>query len=361
MLKRLVYLTLQSMAEGQAAFTHVNEIIRGLERRGWRVRLIEPRYRRDRSPGLVRRLAAFAAAQFRLVFGIHRADILYVRWHVATLPGIALGRLLGIPIVLEVNGTYEDLFIAWPFMRRLRALAKLAMRLQFRLASAIIAVTPGLAVWVRKEARDSDVYVISNGADVELFHPKVPQVFDVGTQQYVVFVGALAEWQGVDTILDAVEHTAWPSDVRVVIAGDGALCEEIHRRSLDGVTYLGKVPYAAVPSLVSNALAAISVQTNPGGRADTGLAPLKVFEATACGTPPIVSDFPGQADLVRDSGCGLVIAPNEPSELAEAVAFLQRNPKICEEMGRRSRELATHDHSWDARAEETALLLDHLA
>ena len=48
--------------------------------------------------------------------------------------------------------------------------------------------------------------------------------------------------------------------------------------------------------------------------------PLKLFETLACGIPAIVSELPGQADLIREGRCGLVIPCNDPTALARAVA-----------------------------------------
>jgi len=80
--------------------------------------------------------------------------------------------------------------------------------------------------------------------------------------------------------------------------------------------------------------------------------PLKLFETLACGIPVIVSDLPGQADLVRAGRCGLVIPGNDPAALARAVAQLAAAPDEAREMGRRGAALVRAEHSWRARAIE---------
>ena len=54
--------------------------------------------------------------------------------------------------------------------------------------------------------------------------------------------------------------------------------------------------------------------------------PNAVGEALACGKPVIVTDYPGQADLVRSADCGIVIPPDDPEALAAAVAKLANSP-----------------------------------
>lgn len=66
----------------------------------------------------------------------------------------------------------------------------------------------------------------------------------------------------------------------------------------------------------------LSSQNNLGDRFSTGLSPLKMYETLACGVPIIVSDFPGQADLIRNGNCGLVIPPENEVSLAKAVSYL---------------------------------------
>jgi len=357
---RLAYLSLQATREGQASYAHVHEIIKGLKKRGWHVHLYEPSYAASAiTPGPVRRAWEFAAVQLRLFTSV-RPDVLYVRHHFASFPTVLLARLQGIPVVLEVNGLYEDLFIAWPFTKKLAKLFIYTMRSQLRWADLVVAVTPQLAEWARSEGAKK-VVVIPNGANTEKFRPEVKLDEDINLpSKYVIFFGALAPWQGIDTMLAAVENPRWPKDVKLVIVGDGAEREKVMvaaSRS-DRVCYLGPQPYDRMPGIVAGSLVALSPQNDRGRRSSLGgLFPLKVFEALASGVPVIVSDFPGMADLVRDCGCGLVIPPENHHSLAEAVSFLHNNPSVREAMGMKGRELVSKEHSWDKRAEQTHLVL----
>jgi glycosyltransferase involved in cell wall biosynthesis len=80
--------------------------------------------------------------------------------------------------------------------------------------------------------------------------------------------------------------------------------------------------------------------------------PLKLFETLACGIPAIVSELPGQADLIREGRCGLVIPCNDAAALARAVAQIAADPAQAREMGARGAALVRAAHSWHARAVE---------
>lgn len=358
------YLCLQATRQGQASHAHVHEIIRGLRKRGWNVRLFEPSYANAiRDPSLLQRMIEFVRVQVRLWLS-GRPDILYVRSHFAAWPTAVWARLRNVPVIQEINGTYEDLFLAWPWTRRFARLFIGLIRSQLRWADAVITVTPQLAKWVREEGISREVYMIPNGANTELFSPdaKDGAPHDL-PMPYVIFFGALAPWQGVDTMLAAVEHPDWPSEVTLLILGDGVerpKVEEVASRC-SRVQYWGLQPYTRLPRLITGSLAALSVQSAPKGRGlDTGLFPLKLFESLACGVPVIVSDIPGMADLIRAGRCGLVIPPDDPEGLAKAVRYLYSHPEECSLMGKRGRELVEHEHSWDRRAQDTSSVLERI-
>lgn len=363
-MRRVVYLCLQATREGQASYAHVHEIINGLRRRGWTVDLFEPSYAKKRtSPGPFRRFLGFLWVQVRLWLR-GKPELLYVRHHFAAWPTAFLARLLRVPVVQEINGPYADLFVAWPWTRKLARVFTWLMRSQIQWADVVIVVTPQLADWARSEGAKGKVFVIPNGANTDLFHPAatLDRSLDI-EKPYVIFFGALAPWQGVDVMLAATESPEWPSGVSLVVVGDGAertrVVESVSRSHR--VRYLGSQPYAKMPGLIANALAGLSPEVDAGGRAThAGLFPLKVFETLACGIPVVVSDYPGMADLVREGKCGLVVPPGDPAALARAVRYLYEHPDERQQMGRKGRELVEREHSWDKRAAVTAEVLGTL-
>ncbi len=358
----LHYLCLESTREGQAAYTHVNEIARGLIRKGWRVRCFAPYYGDTATtPGVLRRAIEYVRVQWRLCSAGEHPDAIYVRFHFAALPAVLWAKRARIPVIQEVNGPYDDLFLAWPWTRPCARLFRWLMRIQLRWADAIITVTPELAEWAHREAQHSYVHVVPNGANIKHFHPGAEADVAGLPGAYVVFFGALAPWQGIEILLKAVQEPAWPEGVSLVVAGDGVARGKVEHATRTGrVVYLGSVPYRRMPGIVAQAFASVSPQTTSGRRPAVGLSPLKVFESLASGIPVVVTDIPGQADLVRDGGCGLVVPPNNPRSLAEAVAYLYLHPEERMAMGRRGRELAERAHSWDERADEIARIVKEL-
>ncbi|HEX7114310.1 MAG TPA: glycosyltransferase family 4 protein [Steroidobacter sp.] len=354
---KVSYLCLQATRQGQASYSHVHEIIKGLERRACQVTLFQPEYIDGTEPTVVKRLVEFAKSQLRLMRH-GRPDVLYIRWHVGAWPTALWARLREIPVVQEINGGYEDLFIAWPVTRKFRRLALYLSRSQLRWASRIIAVTPQLVAWAKEESGHGRVHFVSNGANTELFTPSASRPAGVALPEcYVLFFGALAAWQGVDMMLKAVKSEEWPKEAPLVVVGSGAEADKVARAAGESerVIYLGRQPQSVLAGIIAHARLTLSTQV--GERGNTGLFPLKLFESMACAVPVIVSEYPGMADLVREIGCGEVVPPGDSTALARAVARLVRDPERSRLMGLRGRAAVESTHSWDKKAEETRAII----
>jgi phosphatidylinositol alpha-1,6-mannosyltransferase len=68
-------------------------------------------------------------------------------------------------------------------------------------------------------------------------------------------------------------------------------------------------------------------------------------EAAAFGVPAVGSRSGGIPDAVVDGETGILVPEESPSELADALTFLYRNPEIRNEMGRAARERARREFS----------------
>lgn len=359
----LAYLTLEAPRVGQASHVHVGEIIAGLKRRGWTVRLLQPSYTdRPERPSVPRRLLEYALVQARLWAGRRRGEAIYVRGHFMALPTAALAALFRIPIVHEVNGPYEDIYVTYPWLNRFRGLLNAMQRVQYRWASHLLPVTRDLADWLAAETGHSRITVNPNGANTDLFRCDAPPAPGLPDRRYVVFFGGLAAWHGVAPMLAAVQHPSWPAGVDLVVVGDGQERDKVRKAAAAGssVHAAGYQPYSMVPGFVAPALCGLCTISDPGGRSRTGLLPLKLFETLACGVPVIVTDFPGQADIVREHACGLVVPVDDPAALARAVAELAADPARAKAMGTRGAAIVAAEYSWDRRAGDVAAVLSRL-
>lgn len=351
---RVAYLSLQAVIDGQDTWAAVTEVVRTWEADGWTVDRYFPEYPATGAPGGLGRLAEMRRVQRRLTRRIGHYDAIYIRSHQIALGAAGRAARSGIPVIQECNGPYEDLFIAYPRLRPLRAIFDAMQRWQYRHASAIVAVADGLAAWLRREAGHDRVYTIGNGANTAVFSPDAPRREGL-PERFAVFFGQFPAWQGIGTLLDAVRQPAWPANLPLVFVGDGALRPAVEAAVVEmpgRVIYLGRLPYGEVAGVVAHAALSFVPMMSP--ERETMFSPLKLYESMACGVPVVASDVTGISEVVSAHGCGVLFPAGDADAVADAVAALAADPAGARGMGERGRSAAVAYYSWEARARERA-------
>lgn len=359
MTRRVAYLCMQVTREGQASYAHVNEIINGLRRRGLTVDLYEPFLGAgNRQPSQARKAWGFLMVQFRLLIRLPRYDALYIRAHFAAVLAIWAAKLFRVPQVHEVNGPQEDLFVMYSWTRRFASLFKALSRSQHRMADAIIAVTPQMAAWCQQAFGNQNVHVVPNGANLEYFHPGARSP-EAPSGSYAIFFGSFSPWQGIETMLQAVQCPDWPAGTKLVLAGEGTERARVEAaaHSSENIIYLGVKAYRDLPGFVAPAAVGLCVKDDGGSHADTGWSPLKLYEMMATGIPVVVTDLPGQVEVVEQANAGLIVKPGDSIALARAVSRLVGDPVASRAMGLRGHSLVVKEHSWDRRGQDTLEVL----
>jgi starch synthase len=84
------------------------------------------------------------------------------------------------------------------------------------------------------------------------------------------------------------------------------------------------------------------------------------LEAMACGTAVVGSRVGGIPEVVSDGETGLLVPPDDPAGLADALNALVEDPARAAAMGRLGRERAIAHFGWPAIAAQTAALYSEL-
>jgi glycosyltransferase involved in cell wall biosynthesis len=155
----------------------------------------------------------------------------------------------------------------------------------------------------------------------------------VGDAPIALFVGHDFERKGLD---DAIETVAAVETLHLAVVGAGNRrpYEELARRRGigDRVHFLGGVD-APEPFFAAADIFLLSTREDVWG--------IAVIEAMAAGLPVVLTSVAGTAQLVRDSGAGLVAANGSLRDLRAAVARLARDDAYRRELGDRGRVAAT--------------------
>lgn len=360
--ERIAYLCLETPRLGSATHTHVFEIIDGLRKNGWFVELFATTNGGYLSAAAyLGRVADYLRIQWKLMRQFDHYDVIYMRSHFAAFPTSLWARIRGRAVVQEVNGQPGDILVTYPWMRSISWLLRQSYRLQMRWAARVIVVTDGLRRWAETESGHKRIQLITNGANTDVFRPDglLPDF----REPYVVFVGGITAWHGIDVMIDAVSHPDWPKHYKLVIVGDGREAERFHHYAghLDPlIMWLGRLPQEQAAIWLRGASAALSITQDRTGHLSTGVAPLKLFEAMASGVPVIVTNLPFQSALVEQQEAGLVIPMGNPGALAQAVAVLAGDTGRAMEMGKRGSAYVREHASWSSKALMTSQLVEEL-
>jgi alpha-maltose-1-phosphate synthase len=251
------------------------------------------------------------------------------------------------------------------------ALSSWAERVAVESAAAVVAVSDGMrgdVLTAYPEIAADRVRVIRNGIDTVEYAPD-PDTSVLAkhgidpARPYVIFVGRITRQKGVPVLLRAAAALD-PSAQLVLCAGAAdtpALAEEVSslvaglQATRSGVIWIPEMlPKPSVIQLLTHALAFVC----PSVYEPLGIVNL---EAMACSTAVAASRVGGIPEVVEDGVTGLLVPPDDPAALADALNALLRDPARAAAMGRAGRLRAVDEFSWDAVAVQTAALYAEVA
>ena len=307
-------------------------------------------------PWPVLRPVSYAALS--CIVGLIRAwrskpDVVYYRWMDSPHP-LLFARLVGAQCVCEVNGEPVP---DWSETDR-----RLKRRLKHGLASfalshcdRVVVLTDGLRDLVVRRYRVAAecVAVLPSGTDTGLFVPQDTAACRrrIGVdlnRDYIGFVGSFYRYQGLECLLDAMAiiRGIMPS-AHLLLVGDGETAPELKQQAdhlglNPCITWAGRIPYQEVPTWIG--AMTLCVAPFRGDRGETS--PVKLFDYLACGKPVIASAIPSvSATFVQQAGVVLV-PPDDPSALAQAVLVLLKDPDRQVRMAAIGRRFVEQGFSW---------------
>jgi glycosyltransferase involved in cell wall biosynthesis len=233
----------------------------------------------------------------------------------------------------------------------------------------------GCSEYVTERARrvlpDTRCETLHNGVDLHAFQP--PEAPGERVPSRLLFVGRVSPDKGVHVLLDAVSRLAPDHpDLELDLVGDEALppldmqilIDEQERvralaRFYRPEGYLGPlvaglpagvaervrhktwIGREELPSLYrsSGMLILPSVWEEPFG--------IPLVEAMASGLPVVATRVGGIPEVVEHGVTGLLVPPDRPDALADAISELLAYPERARELGRAGRRRAEERFSWD--------------
>lgn len=289
-------------------------------------------------------LAAFHAAR---IGGRGRVDAV-----VAMSPPLTLGVagwvaavLRRTKLVFNVQDVFPDAAVATGAVsnRFLIAVASALEKFTYRRSAAVVVLSDGLADNVRAKlpgALQSRVVVIGNFVDTVAIAPQdrltaYRRELGLDARPVVMYAGNVGFSQALDSLIDLAREMP---DVDVVINGDGAARNAL-RESAAGLRNVVFGDYQPAERLAEVlATADVHVVTLRAGLGSVSV-PSKTYSILAAARPVVAAvDADSAIDrLVRESGGGTWVAPEDARALAAAVRDVIADPLRARDMGERGR------------------------
>lgn len=306
-----------------------------------------------------RRMLAFSEFAWRAA---HKAtqlagDVIFATSTPLTiaLPAAYAARRRRIPMVFEVRDLWPELPIAVGALKSpiLIALARWLERFAYNNSAHVVALSPGMKAGITRTGYPPQrVHVIPNAADLDLFD--VPSDagrgfrgrFDwLGDRPLVLYAGALGRINGVDYLARlALAAQRLDPEARFLVIGTGAEFEKVRYEAerlavLDRSFFmLEMVPKSEMPAVISAATMATSLFVDlPQMWANSAN---KFFDALAAGRPVAINYQGWQADLLRETGAGIVLDVLDTEKAAQQIVRCLHDAAWLQQAGKSARGLA---------------------
>ncbi len=224
-------------------------------------------------------------------------------------------------------------------------------------ATKIGVISPSFTQNLLEKAVPSEkIECISNWVDVDFIAPMrkgdnaFRRAYSLCEKFVVLYSGNIARTQGVRTIVRAAAQMQSNPDIQFVIVGEKSQLSELDQLRIElGVQNLLLLPFVSRENL-PEMLAAADVSLVMQKRSVVGFnMPSKIQVIMASGRP-IIASVPAHsaaAEAIAQSQSGLVTKSECPTSLADAIQSLYEDPKAVVAFGKKARQFAIENYSFD--------------
>jgi len=198
----------------------------------------------------------------------------------------------------------------------------------------------------------SRITVIPNGVSPSDFSAS-PLPSREGRVPTLLYIGTLADWQGLEVVIKALPRILEQRAVQLRIVGRGRsrqrkfLSKQIRRLGVEGsVIVQPAVHHHEIPALIAESDICVAPLGLNDRNVTQGACPIKVLEYMASSRPLIASNMPIVRELVREDVDGLLFSPNDPDDLARKALMLLNDAGLSKRLAESAAERALTKFTW---------------
>jgi glycosyltransferase involved in cell wall biosynthesis len=211
------------------------------------------------------------------------------------------------------------------------------------------------------------VTVIPNGVSPSDFSP-TPLPDSDGRIPTLLYIGTLADWQGLDIVIKALPKILEQQPVKLQIIGRGRsrqrkmLAKQIRKLGLEEhVIVQPAVPHHEIPELIASADICVAPLALNDRNVTQGACPIKILEYMAAGRPLLASNMPIVRELVREDVDGLLFSPSDPEDLARQANLLLKDAELSKRLAESASAHVREKFTWHESQKKLLKVVERLA
>jgi len=277
-----------------------------------------------------------------------RTGILQTHGIAATAFGVAIGKLLNLPVVGMLHGSLEAYSNLSGFYETM--LARI-----FKPNHAFVLDDGSCAPNKFKSIWNGSVTVVNHAIDTNYFKnmnktSTLLDKYNLKKSDFIILsTSSLNAVKRIDLaikIFEILSGIIKSSNVYLLIAGDGKLKDElikyVENKKLQNILFLGSIAADEIPHYlsISDVVVGTSLYSNLNR---------SIQEAMACEKPVVAFNSGGTSKLIKHMNNGILVEPGNIREFAEYIKLLYENQTFRSEIGKNARQTIIKERSWDAR------------
>ena len=285
--------------------------------------------------------------------------LINTRFYPHTLYGVWLANKLGVRCIILDHGTSHitvgNALADWSFSVAEHTITFL----EKRFCRSFFGVSKACCEWL-KHFRINAEGVLYNAVDIE----KIDQLLENPVRDFrkeynlqvdtriIAYTGRLLKEKGVLELAEAVRTLPKEENVYLFIAGDGEEMSEVKAVESTRIRALGRLSFAEVISLLSQADIYCLPTRYPEGF------PTAVLEAAAAGCYVITTDRGGSKELIRDNSYGMILDEPTPEKIREAIKMALHDEIMRTEASEKANQCVRENFVWSCTADKVHKLAD---
>lgn len=259
------------------------------------------------------------------------------------IPAILYAKIFKVKVVLNVQDLWPESLIATGFVRNKFLLNCVTLWVEwiYKNVDLILVQSNGFVEKIAQYTDKSKIRYWPNSVDSIFFLAKVEDrarenILINPSKFTVMFAGNVGLAQSIETIVDAAKLLDKNShqNIQIVIVGDGSqreiMVERASNLNLSNIHFIGHFPMSDMPKVLR--CADVLLVSLSDCEIFSLTIPNKV-QAYMASRLPIIACLRGDgAKVIQSANCGLVVEPENPTALAQAILSMKNMSKESREM-----------------------------